>query len=68
MRSTERAGVTPQYGFYGPGERVVNGLKSDSSIYQVQKQMARLVQAGRVVTFICNHLPDEHTHKVRREG
>ena len=40
-------------------------LENESSKYQAQKLMAQLVQAARVMNFLCDRLPDEHCAKAR---
>ena len=63
--STEAAAFTPQYGFAVSGERMAARLENESSKYQAQKLMAQLVQAARVMNFLCDRLPDEHCAKAR---
>jgi hypothetical protein len=63
--STEAARHTPQYGWAVKGMRAIEGLQDESSIYVAQLMMARLLQAGRVLTFLGSQLPPEHTEKAR---
>ena len=45
--------------------RAIEGLQDESSIYVAQLMMARLLQAGRVLTFLGSQLAPEHTAKAR---
>ena len=63
--STEAARNTPQYGWAVKGMRAIKGLQNESSVYVAQLMMARLLQAGRVLTFLGSRLPPEHTAKAR---
>lgn len=63
--ATEAARFAPQYGWAAPGMRIIRGLQDEASIYVAQLLMARLLQAGRVLTFLAGQLAHEHTEKAR---
>ena len=63
--ATEAARYAPQYGWAAPGRRIIQGLQDEASIYVAQLMMARLLQAGRVLTFLAGQLAHEHTEKAR---
>ena len=56
--ATEAARFAPQYGWAAPGMRIIRGLQDEASIYVAQLLMARLLQAGRVLTFLAGQLED----------